>query len=278
MRVIVTRPARQAASWVLRLHEAGLDAVALPLIDIVGADDPSAVTAAWQTLSRHRLVVFVSPNAAQAFFDLAPAHVPWPHALPAASPGPGTTALLQDLGLPGDRIIEPAADAAQFDSETLWQQLRRHDWRGASVLVVRGAGGRDWLTQQLREAGAQVEHLAAYRRAVPVLDAPQRRTLETAMAAPARHLWLFSSSEAVDTLQGMAAGLPDTQPVAHADAVAPAAADGIARRGLAPWSTARALATHPRIAARAQQCGFGSVHECRPTLAAVVACIQSLRP
>ena len=47
-------------------------------------------------------------------------------------------------------------------------------------------------------------------------------------------------------------------------------------RPIGPWSQARALATHPRIAQRARDCGFGVVHESRPTLEAVVACIQSI--
>jgi uroporphyrinogen-III synthase len=67
---------------------------------------------------------------------------------------------------------------------------------------------------------------------------------------PAQHLWFFSSSEAIDHL-------------AQA-------------RPVGPWSPSCALATHPRIAQRARDCGFGVVHESRPTLEAVIACIQSI--
>jgi uroporphyrinogen-III synthase len=159
--------------------------------------------------------------------------------------------MLIALGVPPALIAAPAADAAQFDSESLWAQLRRRDWCGAQVLVVRGDGGRDWLADTLRGAGAQVAHLAAYHRVVPRLRAAEQALLNAALAAPESHLWLFSSSEAIDNLA----------------ALAPAGAE---------WNRARALATHSRIAVRARQLGFASVTQARPSPAAVVACIQSI--
>ena len=257
MRAIVTRPRAQAVAWVEDLRRCGIDALALPLIAIGGPPDPAAVTAAWATLDTRRLVVFVSPNAAQAFFDGAPAGSTWPAGLRAASPGPGTSAVLVALGVPAARVVEPAADAAQFDSEALWTQLAGAEWRDASILVVRGTGGRDWLAARFVERGARVDRVAAYARRAPAFDAGARQLLEDALAAPERHLWLFSSSEAIDNLAAFVSSLPGGGPDR--------------------WRDARAIATHPRIAARARDAGFGSVMPCRPALPAVVACIQSIR-
>ena len=253
MRVIVTRPTAQAAEWVTRLRACGIDAVALPLIGIAPTADTAAIEMAWTQLSDRQLVVFVSPNAAEQFFTHRPAQADWPATVRAGSPGPGTTRTLRGLGVPEDRIIEPSADAAQFDSESLWARLENHDWEGADVLIVRGeGGGRDWLATTLRCHGAQVAHLAAYRRAAPVMSAADHGLLAAAHATPAAHLWIFSSSEAIDNL---APALPG-----------------------ALWEDARAVTTHPRIAERARRLGFSSVIEVRPTLDAVVACIQSMRP
>lgn len=254
VRVLVTRPAAQAADWVAQLRGQAIDAIALPLIGIAPVADPSALQAAWDGLAQQRLLVFVSPNAAEQFFAQRPAGAPWPPGLLAGSPGPGTTRVLIGLGVPPERVIEPASDAAQFDSESLWLQLQTRDWRGASALIVRGVGGRDWLAEALREAGAAVGHVAAYRRIAPVFDAPAAALLHAALDRPAQHLWFFSSSEAIDNL------------------AAAALASGAA------WSAAQAIATHPRIAARARQQGFARVIEVRPALSAVVACIQSMRP
>lgn len=253
MRVIVTRPQPQADAWVAGLVAAGLDAVALPLIEIAAAADPAPLAAAWNDLAAIDLAIFVSPNAADRFFAARPAGRPWPTRTVAAAPGPGTARLLRELGVPPDRLVEPPADAPSFDSESLWPVLAaRRDWHAARVLVVRGDGGRDWLGATLRAHGASVEQLAAYRRLAPSFDAAQRKLLDAAQRAAATHVWLFSSSQAIDNL--------------HA-ATAAAAAD---------WTSSRAVATHPRIAQRARRLGFGAVFEAAPSLSAVVACLQSI--
>ena len=251
LRVLVTRPAVQAAEWVERLRAAGLDAVPLPLIDIAPPSSPEAVEAAWRDLPAQRLVVFVSPNAAERFMALRPAGADWPAGVRAASIGPGTTRTLRRLGVPAAALVEPATEAPQFDSEALWARLADADWRGARVLLVRGDGGRAWLADTLAAAGAEVAFVGAYRRLAPTLDGAARRTLAAALAAPGRHLWFFSSSEAIDHLADLVEAGTD-------------------------WSHARALATHPRIAARARALGIGQVHDARPTPAAVVACILSI--
>lgn len=69
-RVIVTRPAREAAHWVDQLSAHGLDAVALPLIGIGPCTDPAAQQALAQARARlagYRALMFVSGNAATYF-------------------------------------------------------------------------------------------------------------------------------------------------------------------------------------------------------------------
>ncbi|MGE4052447.1 MAG: uroporphyrinogen-III synthase [Piscinibacter sp.] len=250
MKVLVTRPAAQAAEWVAGLRERGIDAAALPLIGIHPPADTAPVRAAWAALAGHRMAMFVSPNAAEQFFALRPTGQAWPDSTMAGSPGPGTSRVLRGLGVPASCIAEPAADAAQFDSESLWQQLRTRDWHGATVLIVRGESGRDWLADTLRAHGAEVSFVTAYERCAPTLDDAQRTCLRAALQAPAGHVWMFSSSESIGHLEALAPG--------------------------ADWRGAAALATHPRIAGRAREAGFGAVHECRPSMEAVVACLQSI--
>lgn len=246
MKLLVTRPAAQARDWVARLAAAGVEAAALPLIEIAGPPDPAVVAAAWRRLADYRLAVFVSPNAVERFFAARPEGAVWPQDTLAGSTGPGTTRALHAAGLARAQCIAPADDAPQFDSEALWSLVAGWPWAGRRVLAVRGDGGRDWLASRLREAGAEVDFVAAYRRRAPQLDAAGRALLQAALAAPAQHLWFFSSSEAIDNLQALCA--PDTP----------------------DWRAARALATHPRIAERARRAGFGAVTEVAPSPSAVL--------
>lgn len=257
MRVLVTRPQPQADEWVRQLRAQGIDAHALPLLGIDEAPDASALHDAWAALvnlgaaARPTHVMFVSPNAVNAFFEAAPGGSSWPADVCAGGPGPGTARALRACGVPADLVREPAEHSAQFDAEALWAALQAReggDWRARHVLIVRGDGGRETLADHLRAAGAEVRYLQAYARGAPVLDAPARALLARAQAEPTGHLWLFSSSQAIGELKAMAPG--------------------------ADWSAARALASHPRIAATARALGFGRVGEVRPAFDAVLDAVR----
>ena len=242
--LLVTRPQAQADDWVAALQALGVAARALPLLEIAAAPDPLPVRQAWAGLSQQALVVFVSPSAVQQFFALAPPGAAWPDAVLAGSPGAGTAAALRAQGVPAPCLVSPDPAQDSFDSEALWARLQpRRNWAGARCLVVRGEQGRNWLADRLRGAGAQVQALQAYSRQPPRLDAAGRALLADALARPQSHGWLFSSSEAVNHLPGLA----------------PAG----------PWAQARALATHARIAQAARAIGFGQVDLVAPSPEAV---------
>lgn len=256
MRVVVTRPQREAQDWVQALQQAGHQAWALPLITIAPAPDPAAVQQAWRQLDRYQALMFVSANAVDGFQAARPADAP-PLAQAWAT-GPGTVRALRRAGVPEACIVAPAAEATQFDSEALWALVAPQLKPGARILIVRGAdaaghssegAGRDWFAAQVQAAGATADLLASYRRAVPVLDAAQRQNAQAAAADGS--VWLFSSSEAVRNLQ---AALPGQD-----------------------WRQARAVATHARIAEAARAAGFAKVQESRPALADVQASIESFR-
>jgi len=262
-RAIVTRPAREAAQWVADLQARGIAACALPLIAIHPVSDPvlrGALQGARERFASYRAVMFVSGNAAQYFLEQNQALALIQQAQTAINtrawaPGPGTVAALRQAGLPAGRIDAPLADAAQFDSEALWQVVAPQIGPGDRVLIVRGGNtpgaeggnGREWLAGQITAAGGAVDFVAAYERGAPQLDAAQLALARQAAADGS--VWLLSSSEAVAHL---AAALPGQH-----------------------WGRARALATHPRIAQAARAAGFGSVTECRPAFNEVAASIES---
>lgn len=263
MQVLVTRPEPQASQWAHALQAEGIDAHALPLMSIEGPAQVEPVQTLWRELALARLVMFVSPAAAQWFFQLRPPHLRWTPGTLAAAPGPGTAhALLQAgacAGLRAEHLLHPDADAAQFDSEHLWPLLAPLDWSGQAVWIISGGNqhspkGRAWLREQLQARGAHVTPLLTYQR-LPARWKPEDQALaHAACLQPRQHTWLFSSSEAIDHLPALLAANGDNG---------------------APWAAWRAVATHPRIAERAASAGFGEVLQARPTTDSVAQALRS---
>lgn len=268
MRLIVTRVQPQARDWADRFESSGHEALVLPLIEVRGLADPAAVQAAWLTLSRYKSVMFVSRHAVDYFFRARPAS-----ASDAGSPaatatrwwatGPGTAHALLDHGVAPARLDTPPEESGQFDSETLWSKVQAQVQPGDRVLIVRGDSvapdgssvvdndqgvGREWLAEHLRQCGAQVDFVVAYQRGAPIWMPSQRGLAQSAAADGS--IWLFSSAEALGHLQSLLPGQD--------------------------WSAARAVATHPRIAAAARSLGFGVVAQTRPTWEEVLASVESL--
>jgi uroporphyrinogen-III synthase len=269
MRVLVTRPRNEVRKWVDALSDAGYDAQALPLIGVLPAPDPAAIVAAWQRLHTFDAVMFVSGNAVDHFFALKPALAREfteddATKIRAFVTGPGSFSALRRAQVDAQRIDMPDRDTGQFDSETLWQAVAARVQSGYRVLIVRGTGsaankgvneqesahgvGRDWFADQVRAAGGVVEFVVAYQRLPPELLASEREVAR--QAATDGSVWLFSSSEAIGNL---VAACPDQN-----------------------WARAKAVVTHSRIAQAAREAGFSVVCESRPTLAALMASIESL--
>lgn len=254
MRLVVTRPQPEAGRWARELRARGIDAVELPLIAIAPAPDAQAVTHAWTRLPQCRAAMFVSRHAVDGFFVERP-RGGWPPAVRAWAPGPGTREALLEQGLAAAQVDTPAPDAAQLDSESLWQAVRGQVVAGDTVLIVRGAGsvgggnGREWLAAQLTQAGAQVEVVQAYQRVLPAWSPAEQDSARAALADGS--LWLFSSSEAIANLRQL---LPGQE-----------------------LGAAHAITTHPRIAEAARASGFCDVGEAQPSLNAIVASIESAR-
>ncbi len=245
---VLTRPDGQSAELAAQLAGAGCDVLEFPLIDIAALDDPAPLAAAFAALADYALVIFVSPNAIDR--ALAQFGAIWPHGLPIGVVGPGSVAALARHGIaaPAYRVIAPQppddGSAPHYDSESLFACIDAAfggaaALAGKRVLIVRGDGGREWLAERLRDAGADVSLVAAYRRVVPEprIGAWQR---VHALLGGAPHAWLVTSSEGVRNLHELAqAHLTEAEidALRHAPLVTP----------------------HPRIAQTARALGFDRI-------------------
>ena len=122
-RVILTRPSSDSLAWVNGLQQAHYQVMHWPLIDIAPVQHTQSILDMAASAASCQAIMFVSRNAVTHAFaaglQVAKENGPryW-------ATGPGTRQALLDSGVPAARIDAPPADAIQFDTEALWQQVR----------------------------------------------------------------------------------------------------------------------------------------------------------
>ncbi len=189
VRVMVTRAASQAATFVHALEDAGATVVSCPVISI------EAIEVKLPDPDRYDWIVFTSVNGVDRFFELL-GNRELRRGIRLAAIGPETAAALADHGTPAEVV------PGRFVAEELAAALSATAVAGTRVLIPRAAGSRDVLPQQLRAQGALVDVLEVYR-AVPPMDL--RQDLRAALRQGVDIVTLTSSSAVrhfVDALGG----------------------------------------------------------------------------
>lgn len=250
--VVITRPRAQAEPLAARLLAVGVPARVYPLLDIQPLPDSTPLQAKLARLADYALVAFVSPNAIDAAFAFIDA---WPRGVIAAVVGEGSRLALAAHGLTdaNARIASPT-HAEKTDSETLLEVLDLDELRGRKALIVRAETGRELLADRLRDAGIEVEQVAAYWRGAPPLDAARRAALQELLHSDDD--WVVTSSEALRNLRDEAMAL-----------AGPSGWSAMLAKGL--------IVPHQRIAETAHLLGFTRVTQCASGDEALVAAIQS---
>ena len=256
--VLVTRPIQDAAAWMRAIKEAGWDAIEFPLLDVSPNLDLEGGHAVYQQILKSQAVMFVSANAvrflAMALEDQAHWVDHFKSKARAWCTGPGTAAALIQCGIPESQIDQPPVDAMRLDSEALWSVVQAQVSANFHAQFIRGAdesgaiAGRDWLVIQLENRGAHVQAAAVYQRLPSRLSDTQKKLVNQHLANGA--IWLFSSSACLHSLVDQC---PDLD-----------------------WSKAKAVVTHPRIAALAQQLGWATPSIANPGIDSLLGSIKSL--
>ena len=239
--VVITRPLAQARPLAARVAALGRTAELLPLLEITPLPDTGPLQAKLSHLSDYALVAFVSPNAIDAAF----AHIKqWPQGVTLAVLGEGSRAALAAHGVTPEQVdIVSPADAAHSDSEHLLQTLDLAALKDRKVLIVRGESGRELMADGLRAAGAQVEVVAAYRRAVPALTPALKEQLKLLLVQ--QNDWLITSSEALRGLLDLLEQMGKEQP-----------ADAPQQNYVVLMQQQQLIVPHARIAETANNLGF----------------------
>jgi uroporphyrinogen III methyltransferase/synthase len=187
-RVLVTRPAHQAADMVRRLEGLGATVWSLPAVEVLPPEDWSAVDAALADLARYHWLVFTSANGVHALIRrlrqtgrdlraLGPLRL--------AVIGPSTGDALRAYHL------EPDLTPAEYNSEGLAAALLPAA-AGQRVLLARADRGVDVLRERLAAAAA-VEQVAVYRQ-VDAAVAPEHEALQRLRRGEVDYVTLTSSN------------------------------------------------------------------------------------
>ncbi len=182
--VVLTRRAEQAGALTDALRAQGADVRLLPLIAIGPPEDPRPLHDALARAAAFDWIVFTSANAVEA--------VAGARALPAriASVGPATSRAVRSVLENASVALEPASD---FRAEGLLAAFEGHDVRGARILLPQSDHARPTLAEGLRDAGALVTAVTAYRT-VPSADA----AASAAALLAGAHVVVYASPSAVD--------------------------------------------------------------------------------
>jgi uroporphyrinogen-III synthase len=172
LRVLVTRPAGQAAGLCCLVEEAGYEALQLAAIDIREPDDLEPLRSLVETLPTYDLAVFISVNAVNHGLDYILARRDWPQHVKIATVGASSAAALREFGMKPDLV-----PAHRFNSEALLELDELQDMRGKRAVILRGNGGREHLYNTLRARGAVVDYVEVYRRDCPEIDPQFMRSL-----------------------------------------------------------------------------------------------------
>ena len=203
-RIVLTRPAHQAAPLAELIRQAGGEPLLFPVIEIADVEDAAPLNAQIDRLDEFDRAFFVSPNAVHKAMTAITARRALPARLLYAAVGRGSVRALNKFG-----VTEVAAPA-RFDSEALLEMPGLADVAGQRFIIFRGVGGREVLRDALTSRGAYVEYAECYRRLLPrASGAP----LLVAWRAHAVRAVIVTSSEGLHNLCTLvgAEGLPFLQ-------------------------------------------------------------------
>lgn len=190
-RIVVTRATQQAHTLSERLRELGADVIEMPATQIARLDLAPLRTAIGE-LSRYQWLVLTSQNAVSIFWEQLLGEGRDARALAGlkvAAVGPATAGVLLEHGIAVDVIPN------RFVAEGLLENLReRDDVSGKRVLYITAEGSRDVLPEGLKEIGADVVVVEAYRS---IVDGEGAERLARAIEARKLDLATFTSGSAV---------------------------------------------------------------------------------
>jgi uroporphyrinogen III methyltransferase/synthase len=227
-RIVVTRAPEQARELSEELATLGAEVVPFPLLDVLPVEDTSPLDEAILNLAQFDWLIFTSQNAVGFFSgrckDLGVAPKTASDRPQIAAVGPVTANAAGLAGYPV-HFVSPEPRGLGLAAGL------RQEMKGKRVLLPRSDRAGPELPAALREAGAQVIELIAYRIAAP--EGTQAETLQRILRGEVDVITCASPSafQRLSELAGMEALHRLSARVAFA-AIGPVTAEAIRRAGL----------------------------------------------
>jgi uroporphyrinogen III methyltransferase/synthase len=251
-RVLITRPAGQAAATAELLRRRGAEPTSLPAIAIGPPPDPARVAEAARELDRYDVVAFTSENGVDWFFRALDAERRDARAFGrarVAAIGPGTAAALRPRGVVADIVPAEFRGEGLADAILADPVVARALARGrARVLVPRALVAREVLGERLRAAGCEVDVVPVYETRPASVE--RRDELIGRLEGRAIDAVMLTSSSTADSLAELLA--PRAAELLHGVVVAsigPITTATAERRGLTVGVTAAESTTAGLVAA-----------------------------
>jgi uroporphyrinogen III methyltransferase/synthase len=185
--IVVTRAAHQAEELAAPLRALGATVILLPLVAIAPPLDPARLREAALGANQYDWIVFTSANAVEAFASNLNSAADVRARIAAIGSATRVAAENRDFRV----TLMPQ----RYVAESLIEAFASEELTGRRVLIPRAAIARDVVPDALRNRGAHVDIVEAYRNIIPP---------EAALAAadtfrePFPEWVLFASSSAVD--------------------------------------------------------------------------------
>lgn len=157
--VLLTRPLADTEDLATTIESRGGIALRAPMIEI---EPISPEAQRWPAPEADfTATVFTSKRAVEFGFAAWSRRLASKPAHTVCAVGPGTAAALAEVGVTS--VVVPAS---AFNSEGLLalEVLAAEQVRGRTIVIIKGRGGRDVLTQALRARGAEVGEVECYVR------------------------------------------------------------------------------------------------------------------
>ncbi|KNZ71018.1 uroporphyrin-III C-methyltransferase [Thermincola ferriacetica] len=190
-RVLVTRSREQASALSEKIEALGGEPWEFPTIDIAEPDDFGPMDRAIEEIEKYDWIILTSVNGVKSFFkrlndktkdirDLKGIRL--------CAIGPKTREELEKYGLRCDFVPN------EYRAEAIIEGLKNEDMSGKKVLLPRADIARKIIPDTLKELGAEIEEVVAYKT---VMGAGNAQLLRDMLAEKKLQILTFTSSSTV---------------------------------------------------------------------------------